>query len=144
MNARRPYDRDRRFDAHTEWKLKWHFHYKSQAESCALTDSIVTADIFYVLPHWADEAQADGGLQAQWENYIQNLRTHESGHAGNGEKAANEIATMLNNLASFPSCDLLEKAANDRAYQILDEHKAWDLQYDQDTRHGATQGAVFP
>lgn len=46
--------------------------------------------------------------------------------------------------AVIPNCSELTKAANRRAHEIIELHANWDIQYDKDTRHDATQGAVFP
>lgn len=144
MNNVRPMEHGQRFDAYTEWYVKWHFDFQNTAQGCELTESKVSVDIVYHLPRWANEESAAPELQRHWNSYFKHLLLHERGHAQNGKKAATEIADMLKNLAPFSSCPLLEQMANERAQQIIAEHNAWDLEYDKETRHGRTQGATFP
>ncbi len=144
MNALRPMEQGGKFDADTQWEVKWRFDYREKNQTCELTRSQVSVDITYHLPRWTNEDQADSPLQSRWENYMKHLRLHESGHAQNGEKAAAEIADMLKNFAPFSTCAELEEMADERAQQIIAEHNAWDREYDRETHHGKTQGAVFP
>ena len=144
MNQVRPLMHGEKFDADTEWNLKWSFDYQPDDNSCVIRDSQVTLDIIYHLPRWEDEERSDPKLQERWAVYMKHLLIHESGHAKNGKKAAMEVEAMLKDLAPMESCSLLEEMANDRARQIIDSHHSWDLQYDKETQHGVTQGAVFP
>jgi len=144
MNQERPESKGERFDADTHWNIKWHYDFLADTKSCVIGLSQVTETIVYRLPHWVNQEDADPKLQKKWDNYLKHLRLHESGHAKNGRAAAEEIEAMLKNLAPVASCPLLDKIANERAQQIILSHNAWDLEYDKETRHGATQGAVFP
>lgn len=144
MNEKRPLDHGEPFDAKTVWFVKWHYNYQGKKEGCQITETEVRANITYHLPLWSNEDEANKELQDHWKRYQKHLLEHERGHARNGQKAAREIETMLNNLAPFSSCPLLEEMANKRASDIIVSHHAWDLEYDRQTQHGRTQGAVFP
>lgn len=143
MNTQGPLDHGNHVDAMTTWYIKWHYNYSSRGY-CALTNIVVTGDINYHLPQWVDAAKSDAVLQNKWNNYLVKLRFHEEGHADNGKNAASEIERALQTLPAAPNCNLLDANATAAARAILKQHNDWDLKYDTDTRHGATQGAVFP
>jgi predicted secreted Zn-dependent protease len=144
MNQIGPIVQGKKFDADTEWQLKWHFDYQPDDKFCVVTGEEVVLSLVYHLPFWLNEKEAQAGLQKKWNYYLRNLRIHEKGHAKNGENAAAEVEAMLKNLAPMVNCQLLEQMAHERAQQIIEARHAWDRAYDQETQHGALQGAIFP
>ena len=80
----------------------------------------------------------------RWRRYLDALTEHESGHRETGFRAATDIAEVLPALPAKPTCEEAEEAANVAAREVLERYRKLDTEYDGETRHGATQGAVFP
>lgn len=80
----------------------------------------------------------------QWNAYLDALRRHENGHREIGVGAGQAIYQAVDQLPSYDSCDALEQAAEATGRRILEQHRQQELDYDQATNHGATQGVRFP
>lgn len=144
MNSHRPEDRGAPFDATTHWHVAWHFHFKKAEGQCFIADKDITVDVVTILPKWVEHDAAPVELQKEWDEYMENLRTHEDFHAKNGESAAVEIEAMLDGLPGSSDCESLEKEANAKAEAIIKERNLDDEHFDIESQHGLTQGAVFP
>jgi len=132
-----------RFDARTDWYVRWNYQYFSQGNRCKLTAIRVRADVSIILPQWKQPANAAKGLVDRWNQHLKALRLHEDGHKDNGIAANRDVFQLLKQFPAKNSCPELEKAANEAAQSILRKYNQRDLDYDRKTRHGVTQGAVF-
>ncbi len=132
------------FDASTKWYIQWQYHYQPVTNGCYLTKVDVKVDITYHFPEWSDYALADDGLKHHWDTYMEHLKTHERGHAENGVAAAVAIERALTALPAMQSCEDLASTADNIAYKVIAEHNTKDINYENETNHGATQGATFP
>ncbi len=103
--------------AYTTWYVHWS------------GDCQISVKIDYTMPHWANRADGNLQLQAEWDRMIAHLWEHEQGHGQHGIEAASEIEAS--HCASDPHT-ITDKWAN--------EDKAYDAQ----TNHGVTQGVQLP
>ena len=101
---------------YTRWYVSW----TAQCE--------VTVKITYTYPNWTDYEGAEEELQDYWDTFIANLRIHERGHANHGLQAGFEIE---------------ETGCVEDPYGIIETWGSQDTLYDDETKHGETQGAVF-
>lgn len=144
MNRQRPPDKNgRRLDAFTDWKVRWEVRHSSTGEQCTLTSFKTTVDVVTTLPRWFGN-RADTALAQRWDRYLGALEEHEKGHAQIGIRAAEVIQTELSKLPPHATCPDLQHAIESRTKVILDDAREEEADYDRRTRHGATQGAVFP
>jgi predicted secreted Zn-dependent protease len=104
----------------------------------------VSVQVTFTLPQWEPPPAASKELIDQWNAYLDALQQHENGHREIGVAAGQAIYQALGRLPSYDACDALERAADAACQQILDQHRQQELDYDQATNHGATQGAHFP
>lgn len=145
LNQRGPADSDgRHHDAYTEWYVTWRFPFATSEAGCSTGPVSTDIRINVSLPRWLEPVEADQALVAQWRQYLSSLLEHERGHRETGLRAANEISELLPALDPQPTCAEAEAVANELAHSVLNKYRRVDLQYDDETRHGATQGAVFP
>ncbi len=145
MDASGPLDGNgQRHDAYTSWYVTWEYPFSRDDAGCTTGPVTTSVRVTYTLPRWKTREAAEYGLQVRWRGYIEALLTHENGHRSTGLDAAREIEDVLPRLPPAPTCEELEKAANDAGHRILSKHRTEDTDYDAETRHGATQGAVFP
>ena len=102
----------------------------------------MTLNLTYWFPSWIRRAPS-AELKAQWAAYIDALQRHELGHRNSAVSAANAILRALEHGFPGPTCSEVEASAAACMRGILAAHGDLDKRYDDVTRHGATQGALF-
>lgn len=137
---RRSIDQNRStdFDAFTSWYVSWQF------ADCSGNGLAISVDITYQFPEWQRPAAASASLVTSWDRYVDALFCHEYGHAQNGLDAANEVYAALSEIHAAGDCNEQQRRAEAAFAAILSDYQARDVQYDEETKHGATMGAVFP
>jgi predicted secreted Zn-dependent protease len=136
LNANREGD----YDAFTTWYLSWQF---TDAE-CDGDGLIVTVDISYGVPEWTPPDGVSPELVTHFQTYMNALMCHEYGHAKFGLDAANDVHEALSAIEAGGDCAEQQSLADAEFERILDDYIAREVQYDEDTAHGASMGAVFP
>jgi predicted secreted Zn-dependent protease len=144
MNANGPLDHGKRFDAHTDWYVKWNYRYRPTASGCEFTSVDVSVTGTIKLPRWIHADDASSALVKKWDKYLAALRVHEEGHYAHGVSAAKEIEALAKSFHDSGDCLAMTAAFNQQAYATLGKYNALDVAYDRETAHGRTQGAQFP
>lgn len=134
----------RRYDALTDWELKWDYGYIRSQGSCSVDSFSVDVDIVYRYPTWTAGENAPVDLVFKWGDYFQKLVDHEALHRYQVVEAAAELSRAVSQLPPAATC-----AELDYAIQCLCNEKIRLLHEDQErydavSGHGAAQGAVFP
>ncbi len=134
----------KKYDSVTNWKLKWDYGHNQASGTCAVDSFTVTVDITFHVPKWVPTDGAPQPLVEKWNRYLENLMMHEKGHRDKAVEAANELTHSVAALPPARTCGEL-----DREVQVLglaEKNKLLQDQkdYDDATKHGAKQGAVFP
>jgi len=124
-----------RGDAKTDWNIRWTWKGYG-TENCDLQTVTVTHDIQVTMPRWSPPRDAPTELVAKWGEYMLVLADHEKGHVDN----VVEYLPLLVDTIQRATCLTAEAGAQ----EVLDKIRQYDLDYDSRTRHGETQGAVFP
>ncbi len=124
-----------RNDAYTGWFVVWNWP-KNPDGTCDLSQATVSAFITVTFPRWTAPPGAPPALAQRWQQYVDALATHEEGHADFVDQSIPDILGALKGAA----CD----TAGAAGLAVLDRIRQHDLDYDNATGHGATQGAVFP
>ena len=144
MTAKGPLDHGKRFDAHTDWYVKWNYRYRPTASGCEFTSVDVSLSGTILLPKWNHTNDASNALVQKWDKYLAALRLHENGHYAHGAGAAKAIEAFARSFHGSGDCAAMVSEFNDHARSIVDKYKAQDAVYDRATDHGRTQGAQFP
>lgn len=139
MNRRRPVGSSGPFDALTTWSVSWHYPHLQDHGSCRLGPPRVAVTITTTLPRWEE-----AGPNRDWQRYFAALREHERGHAQNARAAGQAVLETLRKVPPSRSCGELDEAATRESKDTLRSFNAEDAAYDHRTRHGETQGAIFP
>jgi predicted secreted Zn-dependent protease len=126
------------YDAQTSWYVAWNY------DDCFGSGLFVSLDISYRLPEWLPPASPDPEVVSAWDTYMDALNCHEYGHAAFGIRAALDAYQALSTIDAGGDCELQQVRASLAFDEILDGYIAEEIQYDADTNHGATQGAIFP
>jgi predicted secreted Zn-dependent protease len=132
-----------RFDARVDWRVNWSFRYAINQHQCTMQRVTTKVHVTYTLPQWIPPTGVARSLVTQWNHYLEALQHHEDGHKDHGVAASQAILRTLTPLTAA-SCRDLEHMAKTAAQKVIQTYNQKDLEYDRLTRHGYTQGAVFP
>ena len=130
------------FFAKTTWTVVWDGEWTADSTACRIIRSQTKLESQMALPRW-ETTGASADLASDWNAFVRNLTLHEHGHVVNAVAASREVDTRLRNLER-PSCDGMEAAARATIDSIVAVFRAQDEAYDQRTKHGEAQGAVWP
>lgn len=136
------YDNGERYAGFTQWFVTWHFFYREiPNQGCGITSVSTDVKIVYLLPQWININSAPLELKNKWVKNMEALKTHEQGHGKHALLAAQEIEQKLIRLPRQINCQLTENKANQTAQNVISKYNKEDIKYDEQTNHGATQGA---
>lgn len=136
----------KRFSAYARWNVNWRYWtFKPDNNSlCRLTRLEVTTDVTITLPRWIPPAKVSRSLVQQWNKFMSALVLHENGHKKHGVLASQEIGQLSWDRFARSNCDEVGQLFNQTANTIIQTYSQADVEYDRATKHGITQGAVFP
>jgi predicted secreted Zn-dependent protease len=137
INKGRPADPKNgdRFDALSNWRVQW--AWKSEGKTrCELGSATLSFSATVLMPRLAAPDSLSPELRVRWDHYIAALETHEAGHVRHAYDHHGEVLTAIKGA----TCETVTKAAQ-AAIGKIDQY---NIEYDRQTRHGETQGAVFP
>ncbi|NUP12844.1 MAG: DUF922 domain-containing protein [Polyangiaceae bacterium] len=123
----------RRWDATTDWDVRWKY-------DCGSDSTEVDVTIDYTMPQWSAPPEAQTFTIQRWNGYYTALEKHEQGHGDNGIAAGHEIKRELDELGSRSNCRELRFTADLEARAIIDKYAQKDVEYDARTNHGILQG----
>lgn len=126
----------------TDWNVTWRARWDG-ADICRVRNTDVRLQTTITLPRWNPAGTAPAALVAQWDAFLRALSIHEAGHAELGSEAARSVRRELERVTA-PTCASMNSRAQEAVDRVLQEFRARNRLYDERTRHGATQGAVWP
>jgi predicted secreted Zn-dependent protease len=121
--------------ASTSWQVSWSLAVDDAGNCRADQPATVQKDVRVELPAWSVPPTASQAEAEQWMAYVRALAAHESGHVARINAAAAALGTEIHG----ETCD----DANAAGYQALDALEASNIDYDEATQYGATQGVDF-
>lgn len=124
------------FDARTSWRYQTRW-FNDAAGVCDPTTAEVVMTIVVTLPELATRDALDRRERERWDRYFAALIGHEHNHVRVAMAAAEQLRTFMR---SAPDCATMEAVQQ----QIGASIQAANDAYDETTRHGRTEGAVYP
>jgi predicted secreted Zn-dependent protease len=135
----------RRHDAKTYWHVRWRYRHTTNAQGCNIVSVSTSVEITITLPQLKTTPAPPPELARAFAAYIEKVLVHEKGHGENGIEIARRVKSAIGKLSPRPTCDELVRDANAIGNRIVKEEGVrLDVDYDDRTRHGRTQGATFP
>ena len=123
---------------------RWSYEYRvAPGERCRLTSASVILRSVVVLPEWTNASTAPPDVARGWRPFLAALRTHEEGHRSRAKAQGVFLWQSLLGLEG-DDCDDLQRVVQEVADGVIAEGREAQLNYDRDTGHGLTQGAVWP
>ena len=131
-----------RFIGYTRWDISWRFFWYQQSNGrCQIRHPVTRLNAQMTLP---DLRGGNSQIHAQFDQYLRALKRHEMGHYAIAQAAANAIDERLRTLPEQVDCNTLQRVANEQAQGILEHYRQQEFDYDLQTGHGTSQGAVLP
>lgn len=127
----------------TSWDINFVYEIAQDGSGYRVKSATTNVDIEYRMPR-VGTSWTDPDLGLVWRRYLERLQQHEFGHKNLAIEAASEINELLASLPAFPTADALAAEVTrvtDEKFRVLKEKQ---VGYDDETRHGETQGAVLP
>tara|TARA_R110002124_G_scaffold128157_19_gene288720 strand:+ start:17759 stop:18349 length:591 start_codon:yes stop_codon:yes gene_type:complete len=114
----------------------------SRRGGCEVRNVRVELKSKVILPKLTPAYQSNQVSQ-EWNRYLSALIDHEKLHANNARRTAETLVTRLFGLESDLPCDQMKVKLNQAIDLLVSRMGAWDLRLDQQTSHGAAQGAFL-
>ncbi|WP_136523693.1 DUF922 domain-containing protein [Geomonas ferrireducens] len=130
------------YSALTNWDIHYKYRVTSNNGRYSVRSADTTVEICYYLPR-LDADSCTPELASRWKDYLTHLQRHEYGHKDLAVQAASQVNEMFATLPSFGSEEELAAEITKRTEEKFRHLKEIQIDYDRDTRHGETQGAVL-
>jgi len=144
IRDKRPWRARFDWDGMTDWQVRWQFSVLPTSAGCHCSSFSTTTTIKVTMPRWIVPTNAPEMVKQIWKNYSTALGQHEVGHAAIALAAAAGMQKRVKEIGEGADCDSLKLQINDLVKGVVIAHRKRDKEYDERTRHGATQGASLP
>lgn len=134
---------DETFFGLTTTELSFRYRRAQERERCVVRDVRVDLAVSVEMPRWTRPDGAPYEVARDWARFESALRRHEDQHRVLAEDGAEATRAALDHIAA-PTCAEADVAARHLADRISIETEAAHRRYDDETGHGATQGATWP
>lgn len=138
------WDDGKKYDSATSWNVKWNYDYDRTAQACSADSFKVTVDVLFQFPKWVRMDDAPPALVGKWDAYMRNLSLHENGHRDLVVEAAAGLTRSVASLPPAQTCAELDREVRKLCSARMAQLEADQREYDDQTDHGVTQGAIFP
>lgn len=133
-----------KYDSLTSWDMKWDHGYDQASRTCTVTAFKPIVEITFHYPKWKRTDEAPRSLMEKWDRYLKNLTIHENGHRDRVVKAAEDLSRDVAQLPPATTCADLDRNVRALFRKRMEIMNKDQREYDEITKHGITQGAVFP
>ncbi|MBT8138322.1 MAG: DUF922 domain-containing Zn-dependent protease [Gammaproteobacteria bacterium] len=130
------------FHGYTRADVNWHWQLAQVGARCRVQQARAIVNIQTTLPrlYWTTPGSE---VERVWQQWMPALARHEQQHANNAIHVARRGEHRLLGLPPQASCEAMNAQAQRMASQLHDELRKIDRDYDNDTRHGETEGATL-
>lgn len=123
----------------TQWTYRWKAVPELKLCGRETFNASLYARIVITLPEWKPQSSDSEDLSPAWNDFSHSLLYHEQGHQLIAEFTLSVLRLRLDQNARSPS----PIPVSDVCAAVMRDYGDLDDRYDQVTRHGALQGAVF-
>ncbi len=139
-----PHEANSRYYARTEWYLSGQWSVVPTRRGCEVDHGLVSIAMTVTVPLLSPRVGVGSDVLDRWDRFLGNTVTHEKGHVELDLAGARDYQQQMGNWPPASSCAVLGQQMKDLfslSFATVDQQ---NLDYDQKTKHGAQQGAVFP
>lgn len=139
-----PHEPGSRYYALTQWHLAGDWSVKPSPRGCEIGGGAVSLMLTMTLPALATTTGISADTLKRFNTFMEKTVLHESGHVELTLQGARDYQRALGNFPSAPSCEGLRTQLSDLFRRSSNTIDSANSEYDAKTKHGLTQGAVFP
>ncbi len=139
-----PHEPTGRYYAMTEWLVSSDWRWSSTTRGCEMEGAGVTVVLTMTLPALTTRQGVATDVLTRWDNFLANTVAHEKGHVIRTLDGARDYQRTIGTLPAQPSCQSMRPTLDALFKQHLGLIDRANVQYDAETNHGMTEGAVFP
>lgn len=132
----------RTFLGQTTWEVTPLYKYGGTGYSCKIKEMQIYLNIKFILPKIHELDPLPEEKEKAFEFFYNAIYQHELGHKKLGVSCAQEIETFLNEHPPYGTCAELQREVALNVSRIKEKYQDLNRQYDIETDHGRTQGAV--
>lgn len=110
---------------------------------CRIDKIELQGKIICTYPKWDPPAEASKQEINKWNAFMDKVKFHEQGHIDIDKKHLNIFYEQLKQISTMPTCDEIRNEVVRLGHEMVDKSNKEDLDYDAQTQHGETQGAVL-
>lgn len=131
--------------ANCQMGYNWIPHVSSnkKLELCRMDSVELEGKIICTYPKWDPPAGASEQDINKWNTFMEKVRFHEQGHIDIAKKSLNSFYAQLQEISTKPTCDEIREEVVRIGHEMIEKATKEDLDYDFQTQHGETQGAVL-
>lgn len=118
--------------------MKWNYSWKTNNGQCQMDTVTINLAITFVLPKLK---KTDPKIDRVWNKWYPNLIKHENKHRDLAVRMASRIENSFLGMPRKPNCEQLNNQANKIGMRLLDELDSQNVEYDNRTNHGESEGA---
>ena len=123
------------------WQVRYNYRWNPTSDGqCSVTAVVPEFAGEILMPRWVPGPAVSADQRARWERYSAALKLHEDGHVAHGKQLASALAQISGLRAD---CGSIAAAVKARADALIRRYSGADAEYDRQTNHGETQGAVL-
>jgi predicted secreted Zn-dependent protease len=137
----RPWKTKMPYDATTEWRIHWNCKYSPRGGQYRLDALEIQTVVAVTLPRWIPPVDADSRLIRRWNQYVNDLGTHEQGHVALARQATAEFQRQAAVVPGYSSGAELTGALDRISKQVVELYRQKERDYDLETEHGFLQRA---
>ncbi|MEW5719374.1 MAG: DUF922 domain-containing protein [Chloroflexota bacterium] len=139
-----PHEPGSRYYALTKWQLAGNWVIKPSVRGCEVSSGEVSLVMTMTLPVLATTTGVPADTLKKFNTFIDKTVLHESGHVELALQGARDYQRALGNFAPVSDCEGLKAQLSNLYRRSFDAIDVANVDYDVKTKHGLTQGAVFP
>ena len=133
-----------KYDSLTSWDIEWGHEYDQASTTCSVSSFRPIINFTFRYPRWIRPDDASQALTEKWDIYIEKLVAHETGHRDMVVAAVDGLSRVVVQLPPEPTCADVDRSVRSLFRKSMKKMKQDQREYDEATKHGTTQGAVFP
>lgn len=131
--------------ANCQMGYEWIPHVSSNKKLgvCRMDNVELQGKIICTYPKWNSPTSATQQDINKWNAFLEKVRFHEQGHIDVAKKSLNSFYAQLQEISTKPTCDEIREEVIRMGHEMIEKANKEDLDYDLQTQHGETQGAVL-
>jgi predicted secreted Zn-dependent protease len=143
MVQARPWGATLGCDAFTQWDINCVFSCRRAGRQWVLDQCTIKTKVTITLPRLEMSPPLDRNLAGEFWSYLKALNEHEQGHVQLARDAAETVRRRFSLMGNYPSAQELTTEGQEMVNSTISSARQREREYDRETHHGATQGAVF-